>query len=262
MAMVLAGGPPPRATAPFSAEQARAIQHRWAKHLGKPVVHTNSIGMKMVLIPPGEFTMGTTAAERERMLARFKGNPIFGWFKKNSVGEVPVHRVRITRPFYLSATEVTVGQFREFVEATGYKTDVERPETLRGRKGGFAFVPEDPASKKWYGWLRKPGYTWRNVGYRQLDDQPVFSVSWADAQAFCRWLGKKDGVTYRLPTEAEWEYACRAGSTTWWSFGNDAATFGDYGSHEGNSNNRPQPVGTKKPNAWGLYDMQGNLFES
>jgi len=254
-------GTPPTAVAPLGAAPAQRIQKQWAKHLGEKVVFTNSVGMKMVLIPPGEFTMGTTAAEREKMLAKFRSNPIFGWFRGNSAGEVPAHRVRITKPFYLATTEVTVEQFRRFVEATGYKTDVERSETLGGRKGGFAFVPDDPASKKWYGWLRKPGYTWRNVGYKQPASQPVFNVSWNDATEFCRWLSKKDGARYRLPTEAEWEYACRAGSTTWWSFGNDSAKFGDYGWHEGNSKNKPQPVGTKKPNAWGIYDMQGNLFE-
>jgi formylglycine-generating enzyme required for sulfatase activity len=92
-------------------------------------------------------------------------------------------------------------------------------------------------------------------------DRPVESVTWDDAQAFCQKLSAKTGKNYRLPSEAEWEYACRAGTTTAYSFGNDAAVLGEYAWFYGNSKNQPHPVGQKKPNAFGLYDMHGNVWE-
>lgn len=90
---------------------------------------------------------------------------------------------------------------------------------------------------------------------------PVNSMSVDAAMMFCRWLYQKTGVFYRLPTEAEWEYACRAGSTTTYPFGNDAADMDNYAWHAGNSGDKYQKTGTKKPNAWGLYDMLGNVAE-
>jgi len=97
-------------------------------------------------------------------------------------------------------------------------------------------------------------------------DNPVEEVSWEDAVEFCRKLGelpaeKAAGNVYRLPTEAEWEYACRAGTTTKYSFGDDESDLGDYAWYGGNSGDKAHPVGGKKPNAWGLYDMHGNVFE-
>jgi len=90
---------------------------------------------------------------------------------------------------------------------------------------------------------------------------PVERVSWHDAVQFCARLSEKDGRTYRLPTEAEWEYACRAGSTTAYSFGSDPPGLGDHAWHSGNSGEKPHEVGLKLPNAWGLYDMHGNVWE-
>jgi formylglycine-generating enzyme required for sulfatase activity len=90
---------------------------------------------------------------------------------------------------------------------------------------------------------------------------PVENVSWDDAQAFCKKLSRITGKTYRLPTEAEWEYACRAGTTTRFYFGDDANQLGDYAWYDGNSQQTIHPVGQKKPNAWGLHDMIGNVWE-
>src|SRR5206468_1604460 len=92
-------------------------------------------------------------------------------------------------------------------------------------------------------------------------DYPVGQVSWHDAVAFCQWLSRKEGKTYRLPTEAEWEWACRAGCLGRYHFGDDSRRLGEYAWFADNSNNRSQPVGQKKPNAWGLFDMHGNLAE-
>jgi formylglycine-generating enzyme required for sulfatase activity len=93
------------------------------------------------------------------------------------------------------------------------------------------------------------------------DDLPVERVCWEDAQEFIKKLSTKEGLKYRLPTEAEWEYSCRAGSTTRFCFGDDESKLGDYAWYDKNSGNKTHPVGTKKPNAWGLYDMHGNVWE-
>ncbi|MAZ94648.1 MAG: hypothetical protein CMJ73_01240 [Planctomycetaceae bacterium] len=110
---------------------------------------------------------------------------------------------------------------------------------------------------------------WKGQEFSELvkegPDYPAVYVSWDDAVAYCKKLSEKEGKTYRLPTEAQWEYACRAGTKTTWSFGNDKKTLGDYAWYESNALNSPEQhahqVGLKKPNAWGLHDMHGNLFE-
>ncbi len=170
---------------------------------------TNSIGMKLRLIPAGEFMMGSPATESDRK------------------DDETQHRVSITKPFYLGVTEVTQEQYQEVMGTN--PSEADRDE-LKG--------PQNP----------------------------VETVSWADAVEFCRKLSampaeKTAGHVYRLPTEAEWEYACRSGTTTAYSFGDDAPRLGDYGWFEGNSDSKTHPVGEKKPNAWGLYDMHGNVLE-
>jgi formylglycine-generating enzyme required for sulfatase activity len=184
----------------------------------KPII--NSIGMKLVLIPAGQFTMG--APDRDA----------FGPDK-------PQHPVRITKPFYLGACHVTVGQFRNFVEHANYQTDAERANQAEAEQ-----------------WKEK---TWRNVSPSQPDEHPVVYVSWNDAVAFCQWLSRKEGNSYRLPTEAEWEYACRAGSATRYCFGDDESGLAEYAWYRENSDDGTHPVGQKRPNAWGLYDMHGNV---
>jgi formylglycine-generating enzyme required for sulfatase activity len=156
---------------------------------------TNSIGMKLKLLPLGVFTMGDEGAE---------------------------HEVRLTKPFMLGLHEVTQSQYERVMG--------KNPSKFKGA------------------------------------NNPVEQVSWEDAVKFCQKLSalpaeKAAGRVYRLPTEAEWEYACRAGTTTKYSFGDDDTELGDYAWFRGNSGQTSHPVGGKKPNAWGLYDMHGNVFE-
>lgn len=256
---VSAQGKPPLALAPLKADQAKEIQQRWAKHIGKDLVHTNSIGMKLMLLPPGEFTMGRTEEQLDQLLTRIKSDPKL---KRSYEGNVvwsmlmmPGHRVRLTKPFYMGATEVTVGEFRKFADASGYKTEAEQ-----GLNGGQPYKGKQPIST----W-RKP-MSWRK-DYKQKQDEPVLHLCYNDCVAFCKWLSEKEGREYCLPTEAEWEYGCRAGTTTPWHFGgyNDVPRVaheyawwseGVQGKHE-----VPRSVALGKPNAFGLYDMHGNVWE-
>ncbi len=186
---------PPQAVAPFDEKTAKEHQAAWAKYLGVPVEITNSIGMKLVLIPPGEFTMG---------------------------GGGDAHKVKITKPFYLGKYVLT----QEEWEAVLGKD--KTPSQFQGPKN------------------------------------PVERVSWDDCQLFLKKLSERCGLaegTYRLPTEAQWEYACRAGSTSTWCYGGAEVELGDYAWYGGNSAGKTHPVGQKKPNAWGLYDMHGNVWE-
>jgi formylglycine-generating enzyme required for sulfatase activity/serine/threonine protein kinase/Tol biopolymer transport system component len=213
--------PVPPAVAPFDEKKAKDYQESLAKRLGVPVEFENSVGMKMRLIPPGTYRM----------------DPNF-W-------------VTLSRPLRVAAHEVTVAQFRAFVEATGYKTTAE----THGN-GLATFIGASQAMAK-----KGPEFTWRHKDLARGDDYPVGQVSWADAVEFCKWLSRKEGRTYRLPTEAEWEWACRAGSMANFHFGDDPEKLPDYAWFAGNSDDHPHPVGTKLPNAWGLFDMHGNVAE-
>jgi formylglycine-generating enzyme required for sulfatase activity len=229
---------------------------------------TNSIGMSLTLVPMGEFMMG--AGEPAKEAAAFFNNA-YGTNLPNErsfENEYPQHRVRITRPFYLGTHHVTRGQFRGFVADTGYKTDAET--ALQAGAVGW--------SQKARGFEFNARYSWRNTGFEQADDHPVVDVSWRDAVAFCEWLSRKEGKTYRLPTEAEWEYACRAGTTTRYSSGDDPETLAKVGNvadaaakaryPEWRATIRANdgyvftaPVGKFRANAFGLYDMHGNAWE-
>ncbi len=271
--VAVCGPPPPPAVAPFSAQQAHRHQEAWAEHLGKPREITNSMGMKLVLIPPGEFMMGSRESPEEVVKAFTKYIPEDeDFWQKPLKCKHPRHRVRLTKPFYLGAHEVTVGQFRRFVSATGHKTEAEKDG-----EGGFGW---NDAENYFEG--RNPKYNWRNPGFPQTDNHPVVNVSWNDAVAFCEWLSEKEGREYRLPTEAEWEYACRAGTITRYHHGDDPeglARVGNVGDGTAkewfakrvvgwryhilakDGHVFTAPVGSFSANAFGLYDMHGNVWE-
>lgn len=187
----------------------------------------------------GRFIMGSPESESGR----------YEW-------EGPQTRVDIEHGFWMAETPVTVGQFREFTLETGYRTDAEQ-DLRRGvriwRNGQ---------------WEEGSGRSWQSV-FAERSDYPVVGVSWRDAQAFVEWLNRREsqagrlppGYVYGLPSEAQWEYAARAGTQSRWSFGDRRQDLAEYAWFEANSGERVQPVAQKAPNPWGLYDMHGNVWE-
>jgi len=181
----------------------------------------------MVWLPRGGFAMGSNENQWEN----------------------PIHKVTIDYKLAVGKYPVTVGEFRKFVQATGgYRTEAE----IGG--GTWIYV----AGK---GCNPKADANWKNPYFRQTDSHPVVCVSWYDAKDYCEWLSEQTGQVYRLLSEAEWEYACRAGSTGKYCFGDDVHQSGSYGWFKGNSGEKTHPVGEKKPNQFGLYDMHGNVWE-
>jgi formylglycine-generating enzyme required for sulfatase activity len=188
------------------------------------------IGPELVLIPTGRFQMGSPEHERKKSM---EAGSQKAWLER----ETPQHWVGIEQPIALGRYPVTVAQWRQFAQATGWQPLGD-------------FNPEAP-------------------GFAQADDHPVVGVSWNDAQLYLAWLSAVTGQVYRLPSEAEWEYACRAGTRTAFSFGdtispalaNYDASYSYNGSPQGRSRMGTSPVGEFAPNPWGLYDMHGNVWE-
>ncbi|TWI69570.1 formylglycine-generating enzyme required for sulfatase activity [Pseudoduganella lurida] len=187
-------------------------------------------GPDLVLVPTGSFLMGGNAQEHE--VARKAGSQK-AWLER----ELPAHTVRIDRSFALGRYPVTVGEWRRFVRATA--------------------------------WEPKLDIDWTAPGFEQEDWHPVVGVSWDDAQLYLQWLTLMTGAHYRLPSEAEWEYACRAGSATAFAFGDEISTeHANYDGHftygkgvKGQVRHGTTKVGSFPPNPWGLYDMHGNVWE-
>jgi formylglycine-generating enzyme required for sulfatase activity len=185
----------------------------------------------MVPIPGGKFTMGSPADEKGR-----------------KADEGPQHEVAI-EPFWMESHEVSWDEY----ELWGLGLDKQRrelnkvPPTDRDKVVDAVAIPTKPYADMTFG-MGKEGF-------------PAVCMTQFAAKVYCKWLSAKTGRYYRLPTEAEWEYACRAGSTTPYSFGKDDTKLGDYAWFTGNSEDKYHKVGKKKPNAWGLYDMHGNVAE-
>jgi formylglycine-generating enzyme required for sulfatase activity len=235
-----------------------------AKGAFPPPSWTNALGMELVRIPAGEFEMGTSDADVKALVARFGESALR---PERLAVEKPRHRVRITRDFLLACHEVTVAQFRRFVEATGHKTDAERgggPHVL-----GISDV-----------WEKTPDANWRSPGFKQEDNHPVVCVSWNDAQKFIEWLNAADrakprGWAYRLPTEAEWEFAARGRERREWAWGNEwdgsrtnyadkqsGLSWADQKADDGYP--RTAPAGHYSPKGdtpQGVADMTGNVWE-
>lgn len=210
---------PKPALAPFDPEKAREHQAACARQLGVEVEITNSVGMKLRLIPPGE--QQSTQARRPRSES----------------------------PFYLGRTEVTVEQYRQFVDATGYRTIGEVTGT-----GGKRVQPDKETAAT-------ADLIWSHSDFAIPADRPVTLVTWHDAMAYCDWLSRKEGRIYRLPTRSEWNWAARAGSDPRSEFGKELLKIAPYAWYLDNSDNKAHPVGTRLPNSWGMFDMFGNVWE-
>ncbi|MGA2035202.1 MAG: SUMF1/EgtB/PvdO family nonheme iron enzyme, partial [Thermoguttaceae bacterium] len=244
---------PPPAIAPFDAQKAKGPQEAWAKYLGVPVEFISSFGMKFVLVPPGEFMMGSDDSERLTI--------------GNFASEKPIHKVRISKPFYIGKYIVTVAQFRRFVEATGHRTEAEilgKGWTVKGIE-----------------WDARSGVNWRDPGFKQDESHPAVVVSWDDAREFCKWATGLAGRTVRLPTEAEWEYAARGPMNLKYPWGNQwdgtlanhaDQTLKSTGFHlwceelgwspANDGYAYTSPVGAYRNASWcGAFDMAGNIWE-
>jgi len=201
--------------------------------------------MKLALIPAGSVWMGSRPTD-----------------ERHFDDETPQRRRYFAKPFYMGVHHVTRGQFAAFVQQTNYKTEAERE--------GWALV--------WNGtWQKVEGAFWRKCGFDQDDDHPVVCVSWNDAVEFCNWLGRKSGKTVRLPTEARWEYACRAGTETTYPWGSRPGDGNGWCNAADQSAAKKflgwmtfqwddgyvftSPSGKFKANAFGLYDMTGNAWQ-
>jgi len=189
---------------------------------------TNSIGIQLVSIQPGTFTMGQDGPPMEDYLRQKRFGEMHKDFDRADFDEKPAHRVTISQGFQIGVTEITVAQFRQF--DPNFKTN-------------------DPKLKP-------------------ADDDAASGVTWERAVAFCEWLSKKEGKTYRLPTEAEWEFACRAGTTTRFhampgfaSGTNDDSQVTSIAWFAPNSLGQTRPVGQRASNGFGLHDMSGNVAE-
>lgn len=224
-----------------------------------------------VVIPAGEFVRGFAHDKRAFQKAHLYSTA------QDFKSEQPAHRVILSRSYEIGRTEVTVGEFRDFVNETGYRTDAEKGE------GALGFFPE--AKNHVERFQTEASVTWRNPGFAQNDDHPVVCVSLRDAEAFCAWLSNKEGRTIRLPNEAEWEHACGAGTEGWYSWGRDpdkARQFANVAdgaleavhpgttsfqravkleAGEGDGVVYTAEVARYRPNAFGLYDMHGNVWE-
>jgi serine/threonine protein kinase len=224
---------------PFDQTRAVAYQEAWSKRLNLPVERSNSLDMTLRLIPPGKFQMGSAADELAQLKRELEERGASDFDKFVAMSSSPRHTVELSQPYYISAYEVTVAQFQAFVQETNHRATADQ--------------------------AGNPRFTWKTfVPDVDLTKQPVAGVSWEDADAFCRWLSKKapageEPQQYDLPTEAQWEYACRAGTDGVWSCA--AAALSEHAIVEQQGQPFPAAVGLRRPNAFGLFDMHGNVDE-
>ncbi len=228
--------------------KAERTQNERLQHVPQPMdtfadeLTTGGHGPQMVVMPVGSYRMGCLSDDDACV-----------------DDENPVHEVRISRPFALSRYEVTRGEFRRFVEATGQSTG----DSCRVYEAGS--------------WETRSGYNWQNPGFRQSNRDPVVCVSWQDAMAYLSWLTQETGNSYRLPSEAEWEFAARGGTETKYHFGDAQSQLCDWGNGADlkamlrffrlgvatcwDSFVDTAPVGSFGANQFGLHDLHGNVWE-
>jgi formylglycine-generating enzyme required for sulfatase activity len=211
----------PGAAAPFQAAAAAAPYTE--------TIPDTQISFEMIPVPAGSFSMGSPDSEAG-----------------HEPDERPQHTVKVSA-FYMGKVEVTWDEYDLFA----FKLDLQRKRRLGvelSKEGADAVTrPTPPYADESWGWGK--------------EKQPVIGITHYSAVKYCEWLSAKTGKKYRLPTEAEWEYAARAGTKTAYSFGDDASTLGEYAWYRANAGEQPHVGAQKKPNAWGLFDMHGNVAE-
>ena len=218
--------------APLKIENADASTADEMKSYTENIEHT-SAKIPMVPIPGGMFVMGSPDGEAGR---------------RSSEG--PQHNVQID-PFWMGKYEVTWD---------AYEVWMDDLDVLRLKFTSTSLNERDKLAEEYQTTQPTPPYVDMSFGMGKRDN-PAICMTQLSAKVFCKWLSAKTGRYYRLPTEAEWEYACRAGTNTAYSFGDDAEKLDDHAWYSKNSGGKYHPVGQKKPNAWGLYDMHGNVSE-
>ncbi|MEW4531376.1 bifunctional serine/threonine-protein kinase/formylglycine-generating enzyme family protein [Maioricimonas sp. JC845] len=225
---------PTPATVPFDRKQAEELQQRWAEYLGVPVEFTDQLGITFRLIPPGEFVMGTSDSQIQHRMQHVEHSE---FWKACLLSEGPQHRVVLTKPYYLATTEVTQNQFESIMSSNPsmFAASGSRSDEIQGES---------------------------------TLNHPVEHVTWKETQTFLRRLHRRLGITekqseehfYRLPTEAEWEFACRGGTETDFWTGNDEDSLREH-ENFGNNHGGIMDVASFRPNPFGLYDMSGNVHE-
>ncbi len=209
---------------------AEAASEAEMKPYAEVIEHTE-IEIEMIPIPGGQYLMGSLESEAE-----------------HQADESPQHPVRLA-PFWIGKYEITWEEF----EIWGDELDI-----LRRNLTGAASSPRDQAADG----VTRPTEPYTDMSFGMgMERNPAICMTQHAARTYCRWLSAKTGRYYRLPTEAEWEYACRAGTTTAYSFGDDPGQLEEYAWYYDNSDEAYHEVGLKQPNPWGLYDMHGNVAE-
>ena len=236
------------------------------ERLEVPLKRGGKLVLEFARIPKGTFMMGSPQSERDAIFKKYEAIVKKYNLPASFFDDEKEHEVEITHDYYMAKTTVTRGQFRAFVEEEDYK-----PESERDGKGGWGWTGGTT-------WEQKPEFSWKNPGFAQTDEHPVVNVSWNDATAYCAWVARKTGKAVRLPTEAEWERACRGGERKGqYFFGDDeeelarfanvadasfrAATKGDWNIKADDGHAFTAPVRSYRPNQYGLYDMHGNVWQ-
>lgn len=216
------------------------------------------VTFEMIPVPGGEFLMGSPAGEADR-----------------ADDEGPQVRIKV-EPFWIAKCEVTWGEYRAFMAMYDVFKKLQRLSTNAGAEAGGAAAAEDHRLIQSHAWNDKLEADWSvdavtsptplydssfTYGVGDQPNQPAVTITDYAARQYTKWLSRILGSNYRLPTEAEWEYAARAGTGTTWSFGNNADDLEKYAWTDSNGDGQTHPVGAKQPNPWGLYDMHGNVAE-